>query len=358
LKTFYETWHKYLVGEGFDFIKVDNQLVSERMSVGTYPIWKIADKMHQALYASTFKNFNGAIINCMDMTNEAFYNFGKSAVARTVEDYFPERDGGVGYTLEKGGPAAHVLMALYNSLYFSQMVFTDFDMFESNNTYGTFHAAARAISGGPVYVTDTPGKQKFDVLWPLVDKNGRIIRADRPAMLTEDCLFQLQDNKPLKAFSFVGNSGLMAVFNAADADQVSGTVSPSEIKGLNGTTFAVYEFYSHELTVMKKNESKKITLNRMGDKYFNFVLINNGVALIGLVNKYNAPKTIISSKIGKNRIEVSLAEEGTFKALLPSKPVSVSLNDMPLDNFTYNNGVLTATIYLETAKEANLIINY
>jgi len=377
LKAFYDTWHKYLVNEGFDFIKVDNQLVSERMSVDTYPIWTIAEKMHEALYASTFKNFNGAIINCMDMTNDAFYNFGKSAVARTVEDYFPERDGGVGYKLEKGGAAAHVLMALYNSLYFSQMVYTDFDMFESNNTYGSFHAAARAISGGPVYVTDTPGKQKFEVLWPLIDASGRIIRADRPAMLTEDCLFQLQDNKPLKAFSFAGNSGLMAVFNAADADQVSGTVSPSDINGLKGESFAVYEFYSKELIILKKNESKKITLDRMGNKYFNFVPIKNGIALIGLVNKYNAPKTITSSKIEKNKIEVHLINgqvtsvsrsentgemstrtiSGTFKALLPSKPVSVTVNNTPLTNYSFKDGMFTANLNSGTAKETVLVIS-
>ncbi|HZL08644.1 MAG TPA: Sip1-related alpha-galactosidase [Prolixibacteraceae bacterium] len=358
LKAFYETWHKYLVNEGFDFIKVDNQLVTERMSVDTYPIWTIAEKMHQALYASTFKNFNGAIINCMDMTNDAFYNFGKSAVARTVEDYFPERDGGVGYKLEKGGPAAHVLMALYNSLYFSQMVYTDFDMFESNNTYGSFHAAARAISGGPVYVTDLPGKQNFSVLWPLIDANGRIIRADRPAMLTEDCLFQLQDKKPLKAFSFAGNSGLMAVFNAADADQVEGTVSPSEIDGLKGESFAVYEFYSQDLTVLKKNESKKITLNRMGNKYFNFVPIENGIALIGLVNKYNAPKTIVHSKIGKDKIEVQLVEGGIFKAILQSKPVLVMVNNIPIKDYSYENGILTATVVSERTKEPIVQITF
>ena len=377
LKTFYEHWHKYMVNQGFDFVKVDNQLVSERMCVDTYPIDLLATKMHEALYSSVFKNFNGAIINCMDMTNEAFYNFGKSAVARTVEDYFPERDGGVGYNLEKGGPAAHCLMALYNSLYFSQMVYTDFDMFESNHTYGSFHAAARAISGGPVYVTDLPGKQNFSVLWPLIDATGRIVRADRPAMLTEDCLFQLQDNKPLKAFSFAGNSGLMAVFNAADADKVEGTVSPSEINGLKGESFAVYEFYSQELTVLKKNEQKKIALERMGNKYFNFVPIKNGVALIGLVNKYNAPKTITSSKIEKNKIEVHLINgqvtsvsrsentgemstrtiSGTFKALLPSKPVSVTVNNTPLSNYSFKDGVFTANVNSEKAKETIVVIN-
>ncbi|HAH25857.1 MAG TPA: hypothetical protein DCL77_19220 [Prolixibacteraceae bacterium] len=377
LKAFYDQWHQYFVREGFDFVKVDNQLVTERMSVNTYPIGLIAEKMHEALYSSVFKNFNGAVINCMDMTNEAFYNFGKSAVARTVEDYFPERDGGVGYKLEKGGAAAHVLMALYNSLYFSQMVYTDFDMFESNNTYGAFHAAARAISGGPVYITDTPGEQKLDVLWPLIDASGRIIRADKPALLTEDCLFQLQDKKPVKAFSFAGDAGLMAVFNAADADQVEGTVSPSEIHGLKGESFAVQEFYSGELTILKRNEEQKITLNRMGNKYFNFVPIENGVALIGLVNKYNAPKTILSCQIEKDKIEVHLLNggvtslfkdtdksegavrtiDGTFKAILPSEPVSVMINDLPIKDFTYTNGVFTAPVHSGVLKETVLIIN-
>ncbi|MGE5427405.1 MAG: Sip1-related alpha-galactosidase [Methylococcaceae bacterium] len=377
LRAFYDDWHRYFVREGFDFVKVDNQLVTERMSVDTYPIDLMAQKMHEALYASVFKNFGGAVINCMDMTNEAFYNFGRSAVARTVEDYFPERDGGVGYTLEKGGAAAHVLMALYNSLYFGQMVYTDFDMFESDNTYAAFHAAARAISGGPVYVTDLPGKQKFDVLWPLIDAHGRIIRADRPCMLTEDCLFQLQDAKPIKAYSYAGNAGLLAVFNAADADQVEGTISPSEIKSLKGESFAVHEFYSGELSVMQKNEQKKFTLNRMDNEYYNIVPIENGVALLGLVNKYNAPKTILSSDIKKKRIEVHLMDGevtsfvkstdgnemsvknigGTFKALLPSEPSEVIVNNKPIQDYTYINGVFTATIHGGEANETVLVIN-
>jgi len=242
-------------------------------------------------------------------------------------------------------------MALYNSLYFSQMVYPDFDMFESYNSYGSFHAAARAISGGPVYVTDLPGKQKFDVLWPLIDNSGRIIRAEKPAMLTEDCLFQLQDKKPLKAFSFSGKAGLVAVFNAADADQVKGSISPADINGLIGKSFAVYEFYSQELIVMKKDQIKNISLERMGNHYYNFVPVNKGVALIGLVNKYNAPAMIISSKIEKKMVSVSLCEGVTFKALFPKKPVSVTVNNMPFDQFSFAEGVFTAEIPSETKTE-------
>ncbi|MDD4923137.1 MAG: Sip1-related alpha-galactosidase, partial [Bacteroidales bacterium] len=231
------------------------------------------------------------------------------------------------------------------------------DMFESNNTYGYYHAIARAISGGPVYITDIPGKQNFDVLWPLIDKNGYILRADQPALLTEDCLFQLQDNKPLKAFSFSGNSGLMAVFNAADADSVKGTVSPADVQGLSNEMFAVYEFFSKEVIIMKLNEKKPIKLNRMGCQYYHFVPLKKGVALIGLVNKYNAPKTILSSNISDNKIEVRLLEGGLFKAVLPSKPKGAMVNGVPVKESTYQNGVWTATIVSEGDKEVRLIIN-
>ena len=47
----------------------------------------------------------------MDMTAEAYLNFGSSAVARTSEDYFPyEAD--ENYNLQKGNAAAHVLQAI------------------------------------------------------------------------------------------------------------------------------------------------------------------------------------------------------------------------------------------------------
>lgn len=358
LLTFYDNWHRYFADQGFSFIKVDNQLVSERMCVDNYPISYLSEKMHQALYASVDKYFDGAIINCMDMTNEAFYNFGESAIARCVEDYFPEADGGIGYDLERGGAAAHVLAALYNSLYFSQMVWPDFDMFESYNTNAVFHAVARAISGGPIYLTDTPGKQNFETLWPLIDADGRILRADQPAFLTEDCLFQVQDKKPLKAFSFAGDAGLLAVFNAADADTVSGQISPLDVDGIEGESFAVYEFFSGELNVMNRNGKLPIELKRMECNYFNLIPIQNGIALIGLVNKYNAPKTIISSVVENHKITVELNGGGTFKALLPQQAISVFLNGESTSYFKFEKNVFTVEVGDRRSKEMVLEINF
>jgi hypothetical protein len=84
---------------------------------------------------------------------------------------------------------------------------------------------------------------------------------------------------------------------------------------LEGESFAVYEFYSKELSVMNRNETKKISLYRMGNKYFNFAPVENGVALIGLVNKYNVPKTIICSEIEDKKIEVTLMNGNSIRAV-------------------------------------------
>lgn len=54
------------------------------------------------------------------------------------------------------------------------MVWPDYDMFQSYHPHAAYHAIARAISGGPVYLTYEPGKQNFKVLWPLIYSDGFI----------------------------------------------------------------------------------------------------------------------------------------------------------------------------------------
>jgi len=340
---FYQKLHKYFKSEGFSYVKVDNQVITERMSVNNYPIGKLSEDMHVALNKSVFESFDGGIINCMCMTNEAFYNFGKTAVARCVVDY-REVDEGRGYNLEKGATAAHVLSALYNSLYFSQMVWPDFDMFESYHTYAIFHAIARAISGGPIYVTDKPGKQDFELLSYLADWRGKIYRVDQPALLTEDCLFQVQDASLLKAFSFARQAGLLGVWNAADADEVKGSFSPMDLKGLKGEKFVAYEHVNKQILFLTKNDTIPLTLKRMKCLYYNIVPINYGVALIGLLNKYNSPKTILSFNIEKERILVKLNESGLFGAVLPHIPQKVFLNGELFKDYTFQDGVFKMTI--------------
>jgi raffinose synthase len=355
LLLFYDTWHQWMVDQGVDFVKVDNQLSVERMAKDNFPIWDVADKMHQALYTSIDKHFNSVVINCMNMTNDAFYNFGTSAIARTVEDYFPFKENET-YNLQEGNAAAHVTQALYNSSYFQQMVWPDYDMFESHNPNAAFHAIARAISGGPVYVTDIPGKQNFDVLHPLVYADGKIIRADVPARLTIDCLFQVQDFAPLKAFSFANGAGLLGIWNAADTSVVEGTFKVSDIQGIEGDTFAIYEHFSKKIIVANLHEEIDVVLNRMEYRYYNVVPIRNDMAIIGLTNKYNAPKTIKSLQYNENAATVTLNEGGNFIAYLENTPKKVILDGSEMANYTFDQNTFQIHIANDVAGSKTLDI--
>ncbi len=354
LLSFYRSMHEKLRNQGFTFLKVDNQLVTEKMAVNNYPIFSLSKKMHEAFYQSSNEYFDGAVLNCMDMTAEAYLNFGSSAVARAVEDYFPEEEGGIGYKMEKGNAAAHLVMAFYNSLYFQQMVFPDFDMFESHNPDAEFHAIARAINNGPVYVSDKPGHQNFEILRSLCYSDGRLIRPSIPLTPTKDCLFQLQEPKLFKAFSKVGEMGLLGVWNLADSDLVKGTISPNDIADIEWEDFIIYEYFSKKTWKVSKDDVINVELPRMGYKLFFVLPAKHNAVAIGLINKYNSPATIISQKIEKGVINVTVADSGIFGAIIPKKPKSVLCNGKKID-LNYQNGLLTIEIAKGKIRQNNEI---
>ncbi len=340
---FYDDWYGYLKGQGISFVKVDNQLVVDRMARRNRPLWEAAGQAEANLQKAAAKHFGGAVVNCMDMTTNVLYHLGSSAVARAVEDYFPED---TTYRMHHGNAAVHVLCALTNSLWLSPMVWPDYDMFQSHHPDAHYHAIARAISGGPVYFTDAPGKQRFEVIWPLIYRDGRIIRSDVPARPTEDCLFQVQEARPFKAFSRSGEAGLLGVWNVADADRVTGTFRAADVAGLPGENFAVYEYFSRQLRVVARDEALPLDLKRMGYALYYVVPLKAGAAPLGLLNKYNAPKTITRQSVSANALEATVAEGGTFGACLAKAPARVAVDGRELtpQQYRYEGGLLTVPL--------------
>ncbi len=330
---FFNDWHVRMKNQGISFVKVDNQLVVERMAKDRLPVWDAAEGGHRNLNRSIERHLGGAVINCMDMTTDALYLFGKTPVARAVEDYFPDE---TSYDLQKGNAAAHVLCAVMNSLWFSPMVWPDFDMFQSHHPFAEYHAVARAISGGPVYLTDTPGKQNFRILHKLIDSRGNLLRADVPLLPAEDCLFQVQEPRPFKAFSFSGASGLLGVWNAADADLVVGGFKPADVHGIRGKRFAIFEHFSRQWKICGANEEIPLRLGRMECRLYWIVPVQEGAALFGLIDKYNAPKTILNQTIGGKEIRAELLQGGDFAAVLPRAPKAVFIDGVGLPELAYS----------------------
>lgn len=72
-------------------------------------------------------------------------------------------------------------------------------MFQSSHPANLLHAAARAVSGAAVYVSDKPGRHDFELLRRLVLPDGSVLRAIRPGRPTVDCVFKdvMRDGRSL-----------------------------------------------------------------------------------------------------------------------------------------------------------------
>ena len=204
----YNDMHSYLSKCGVTGVKVDCQAGINLVGTAGGGGASIASRYHHALESSTGKNFStNTVINCMCHTIENIYHWNSTAVARASDDFYPS---------DKASHYAHITACAYNGLFLAPLVIPDYDMFQSNHAASDAHAIARAVSGGPVYVSDKPGKHDFDILRKLVLPNGRVLRARQPSKPTLDCLFSdvtSDCTSALKLWTRNSFSGLVAAFN-------------------------------------------------------------------------------------------------------------------------------------------------
>lgn len=348
---FYDDWYSYLKGQGITFVKVDNQLVVNKVSNGNFPVWQTGEKMLGNLHQAVNKYFNGNVINCMDMTNSDFYHYSKSAVARTSEDYNPHSNPNLFQCTYMGNPAAHVLACLHNSVWMSNIVWSDFDMFQSNDKDAWYFAMAKVMSAGPVYVTDEPNKHNSDLLHAITLENGKVINAEKPALPTEDCFFQLfESEKPFKAFSKYGENGLLAAWNVSDRESVSGKFSALEIKYLKPGVFVVFDFMNKSVQEANELSQIPIKLNRMKSNLYSVIPLKFGKAIIGNAEKIIPMAVISESSINENSISASISEKCTLWIYTKSKPKLILVNSTKQELFSYKDNILSVNVKMENSK--------
>ncbi|WOL15478.1 putative galactinol--sucrose galactosyltransferase 6 isoform X1 [Canna indica] len=209
---FYNELHSYLAAAGVDGVKVDVQCILETLGAGLGGRVELTRQYHRALDASIAKNFpdNGCIA-CMSHNTDALYCSKQTAVVRASDDFFP-RDP-MSHTI-------HIASVAYNSVFLGEIMLPDWDMFHSLHPAAEYHASARAISGGPVYVSDAPGKHNFELLKKLVLPDGSILRARLPGRPTRDCLFSdpARDGVSLlKIWNMNKYTGVIGVYNCQGA---------------------------------------------------------------------------------------------------------------------------------------------
>lgn len=295
---FYTLLHDRLTQAGAEFVKIDNQSISRRFYKQCLPVGFAARGFHDAMERSVKEHFGNNMINCMGMASEDMWNRSASPISRCSDDFLPE---------DRAWFTKHILQCSYNCLIQGQFYHCDWDMWWTDDSQAVKNSILRAISGGPIYVSDQLGRSRPDILRPLCFSDGRILRCDRPAMPTADCLTEdpTAGGHIFKLQNCCGNAGVMAVFDLdAEEKPVTGRICPSDIPGLTGEEFAVYEHFSRSFAILRSDEAMPLTLENSDDfRLYSIVPLQDGSCIIGDGRKFISPAAIRGD---------TLAEPGTL----------------------------------------------
>ncbi|KAL8883229.1 MAG: hypothetical protein Q9192_007337, partial [Flavoplaca navasiana] len=172
----YDDFYKFLLASGIDSVKTDAQFFLDVMDdaddrrdlIQTYQdAWTIA----------SLRYFSIKAISCMSQIPQILFHSQLPTnkprlMVRNSDDFFPD--------VPSSHPF-HIFTNALTSLLTSHLnVLPDWDMFQTSHAYSSFHGAARCISGGPIYITDTPGQHSLPLInsmtAPTIRSTTRILR--------------------------------------------------------------------------------------------------------------------------------------------------------------------------------------
>ncbi|KAI4389123.1 hypothetical protein MLD38_001382 [Melastoma candidum] len=380
----YEGLHGHLESVGIDGVKVDVIHILEMLCEEYGGRVEMAKAYYKALTESVRKHFKGnGVIASMEHCND-FMFLGTEAIClgRVGDDFWctdPSGDPNGTFWLQ----GCHMVHCAYNSLWMGNFIHPDWDMFQSTHPCAEFHAASRAISGGPIYVSDSVGKHNFELLKRLVLPDGSILRCEYYALPTRDCLFvdPLHDGKTmLKIWNLNKYNGVIGAFNCQGggwcresrrnkcasefSHRVTCKTSPMDIEWRSGMTpisidgaetFAVYKLKSKELLLLGASTELEISLDP-----FNFELAivtpikklagaSVEFAPIGLTNMLNAGGALRELEHGERLARVRVRGEGEMKVYASKRPKGVKI-DGEEAKFEYEEvGMVTIHVPWSTA---------
>jgi raffinose synthase len=375
LDIFYNHIHGPLVEAGVDGVKVDVQsgVTAAASGIGArYGSPPIAKLYTEAMERSVSKHFassdgTGAIncINCMCHSTENLYRYQTTSIARASEDFFPDKP---------ETHSVHLVNVAYNSLFLGEICLPDWDMFHSKHESAELHAAARAIGGCPVYVSDVPGEHDIDLLRKLVLPDGSVLRAKLPGRPTRDCLFTdvgRDRTSVLKIWNenIAGGGGVVGAFHVQGVSwnfdthsndvvdsspaPLKATVRPHDVDSLRGydsdAGFAMWSHKSQSLDVVNRAaDSIDVILEHCTFELFTIVPIqqvSDGTvqwAPIGLANMMNSGGALQYAGILEQTISKSTMKHAGLYGTDPTESQQQYIRSTTVDITTRGPGQFVA----------------
>jgi len=314
-RAFYDAMIGDAAAKGFDFIKVDNQAKNVALLQGHgNAAMRSADNAQALEESSAF--YTGGLINCMAHNQVCAFNTRVSAVTRCSEDYVL-------------GDAPRAKRHLYNSyanmLWLGWTVWGDHDMFHSSDAVSArMMAVSKALSGGPVYLSDAPADFDETQIRPLCFADGRLLRPLAPAAPLPDSIF-IDPYQGGHAFRVAAplphDAAAIAIYNLTDPEEpVTGMVDPQDLRDAGALvlprkastppqheTCLLYDWDTRETRIL--HAARGFYLPTFSDKLFLLVPIRSEWAVIGDPTKFLSPCAVEILEQTRNRLVLQPVEK-------------------------------------------------
>jgi len=305
---------------GFDFVKIDCQSRNMAWYLGTCNAAEAAANNLEALEDAAEKHTKG-MLNCMAHSLPCVFNTRYSAVTRCSIDY---KVGKISRA------KSHLLQSYANTLWLAQTVWVDHDMFHSSDPgVGMIIAVSKAMSGGPVYLSDDPKDFVAEYIAPLCYEDGEIIRPLAPAAPLPDSVLAapMRENAPYRVIApLAGGAAAVAVYNlrhptpeepmpasvaVGDYTHAGAMMQPYKGKwAVPEEGLVAYDWHNKNAVKLDGNGTYRFELAGFADRLVHLCPVRKGWALIGRTDKFLSPAAAEVVEAGENELTVRMVESG------------------------------------------------
>ena len=316
---FYRAFMGSVKAHGFDFVKTDFQSAQ---------LARLAGKVDNAVercagnsqaFETALEELGLGLINCNWHNPANFHNCRASSVGRCSIDY------------SKGSVASakrHLLQSYANILWLGQLAWGDHDMFHSSHQgVGRIMAVSKAMSGGPVYLSDAPQDFVADVITPLCYADGSLLRPLAPAAPLPDSIVvdPLKEAVPYRVVApLAGRCAAVVAYNLCSGPEdaaLKAAVTPDDYAHAGGMIqpregnwpapaegLVVYDWHTRKGE--KLGEAYAFELKGFADRLLHLCPIRSGWAVIGRTDKYLSPAAVEAVRQTPSQLTFRLAESG------------------------------------------------
>ncbi|MBP0904157.1 Sip1-related alpha-galactosidase [Mariniflexile gromovii] len=335
---FYNEMTKTTKDNGFDIIKVDFQSDNFRNNTGASNAILGVHYNNIALEENC-KDKDLMLLNCIAQQNFNVFNHRHSAIIRGSVDYKTTQDR-LDVTLVQN---------FANAFWLGHNYWLDQDMFFANfEETAQLMAVARAMSGGPIYLSDVPEHIDDTVLKPLTYTDGLIVGTLAPAVPLPESLMQdpYFDGKAFRVIAPLKNktAAIMAVNMNQDDKELTTQVSIKDYPFAGGMMqpyqglwevpkggILLYDYYKGSAQILK--DAYQFTMGSRRERLLLLSPIQHGWSIIGRPDKYLSASTFELLKMDNKSVKIQMVEDGPILIWTDNKiPHSENFEFTKLEN--------------------------